>query len=45
MSWFDSAIDLFNDHPYLWGLYPLMLVLPFVLVVAFCVPLREVGSV
>ena len=42
MSGLDNVIDVFNEHPYLWALYPLMLVLPFVLVAAFCVPLREV---
>ena len=42
MSGFDRVIDTLNEHPYLWVLYPLLLILPFVLVVAFCIPLREV---
>ena len=36
-SWVDYFIDIANTHPYLWAVYAILLVLPFVLCAACCV--------
>ena len=35
--WMDYIIEIANDHPYLWALYAIALVSPFVLCAACCV--------
>ena len=36
-SWLDSFVELANNYPYLWALYAVALVIPFVLCAACCV--------
>ena len=36
----DYILDIANEHPYLWGLYAVVLVSPFVCCAAFCVKLK-----